>query len=128
MKDGVTKFYLENNDVWAGNYHVEFLCPLTGKDQGQESQSVQADLSATPTRPGPSTCRCVSTICCGGFMEAPNEFYERFRGIGIELMGAEPDYTADIERTLIEASGYAGRAHGRILGLLAHGSLSMADL
>ncbi len=61
-------------------------------------------------------------------MEEPKEFFDRFAGIGVELLGTDPDRSADIERTLIESSEYAEPEHGRVLGLLAswivvHGGL-----
>ena len=61
-------------------------------------------------------------------MEPTKEFYDRLTGIGVELTGTKPDRTADIERTLIEASEYVEAERGRLIGLLVswvvvHGGL-----
>lgn len=52
-------------------------------------------------------------------MEIPKDFYRDFVGIGVELTGVRPNRAADIERTLLRATSYAGGDDRRILGLLA---------
>ena len=52
-------------------------------------------------------------------MEVPKRFYRDFVGIGVELSGERGNRTADIERTLLEASLYVDSSERRILGLLA---------
>lgn len=51
-------------------------------------------------------------------MEIPNSFYRDFVGIGVKLSGATGNRNADIERTLLQASGYVNSSDRRILGLL----------
>jgi len=52
-------------------------------------------------------------------MEIPKRFYREFVGIGVELAGEKGNRSADIERTLLEASSYVDSSERRILGLLA---------
>ena len=52
-------------------------------------------------------------------MEIPNSFYNDFVGIGTELSGTRGNRSADIERTLLQASSYIDSKDRRILGLLA---------
>ena len=61
-------------------------------------------------------------------MDPTKEFYNRFAGIGVGLTGTTPDHSADIERTIIEATEYVEVERGRLIGLLAswisvHGGL-----
>ena len=52
-------------------------------------------------------------------MGVPKRFYRDFVGIGVELASERGNRSADIERTLLEASLYVDSAERRIMGLLA---------